>query len=48
MMRHGWKLYERLVAFKENHNHIWVPHGYARDRELGVWVFMQHYRKENV
>ena len=36
---------ERLVASKENHDHVHVPYKYEADRELGQWVSDQRRRK---
>ena len=46
VLEHQWmKKYERLVAFREDHNHVRVPLRYEADRELGIWIFNQRQRK---
>lgn len=44
-----WPLrYEQLVEFKKQHGHCDVPYNYAENRQLGIWVGNQRYkRKQN-
>lgn len=41
----SWEnMYEKLVAFKENHGHANVPQSYKNDPQLGKWVNNQRNR----
>ncbi len=44
-----WPLrYEQLVEFKKQNGHCDVPYSYAKNRQLGIWVGNQRYkRKQN-
>jgi superfamily II DNA or RNA helicase len=44
-----WPLrYEQLVEFKKQNGHCDVPYNYAENRQLGIWVGNQRYkRKQN-
>jgi len=46
-----WKeMYERLLAYKKEHNDTRVPHGYKQDPPLGRWVTKQRhtYKREKM
>ncbi|OEU06263.1 hypothetical protein FRACYDRAFT_201645 [Fragilariopsis cylindrus CCMP1102] len=41
------KTFQRLVAYKEIHNHTMVPSHYDEDPPLGLWVSRQRYQYRN-
>ena len=40
-------MYQRLVAYKKEHNHAMVPTNYKEDPQLGHWVHNQRNNRRN-
>ena len=41
------EMYQRIVAYKKEHDNTFVPLKYEKDRPLGIWVSKQRNIKKN-